>query len=41
MFNVWAPVAFAGIGKQHDKLMDRSIVLWLAPATARFGWTPR
>jgi hypothetical protein len=22
VFNVWAPVAFAGIGKQHDTLMD-------------------
>lgn len=27
VFNVWAPVAFAGIGKQHDTLMDRSIVI--------------
>ncbi len=27
VFGVWAPVAFAGIGKQHDTLMDRSIVL--------------
>ena len=27
VFGVWAPVAFAGIGKQHDTLMDRSIVI--------------
>jgi putative DNA primase/helicase len=27
VFGVWAAVAFAGIGKQHDTLMDRSIVL--------------
>lgn len=27
VFDVWAPVAFAGIGKQHDTLMDRSIVV--------------
>ena len=27
VFDVWAPVAFAGIGKQHDTLMDRSIVI--------------
>jgi putative DNA primase/helicase len=27
VFRVWAPVAFAGIGKQHDTLMDRSIVI--------------
>jgi hypothetical protein len=27
VFNVWAPVAFAGIGRQHDTLMDRSIVI--------------
>jgi Protein of unknown function (DUF3631)/Bifunctional DNA primase/polymerase, N-terminal/Primase C terminal 1 (PriCT-1) len=27
VFAVWAPVAFAGIGKQHDTLMDRSVVI--------------
>ncbi|HEX3854758.1 MAG TPA: DUF3631 domain-containing protein [Polyangiaceae bacterium] len=27
VFDVWAPVAFAGIGKQHDTLMDRSVVI--------------
>lgn len=27
VFGVWAPVAFAGIGKQHDTLMDRSVVI--------------
>jgi hypothetical protein len=27
VFHVWTPVAFAGIGKQHDTLMDRSIVV--------------
>jgi putative DNA primase/helicase len=27
VFDVWAPVAFAGIGKQHDTLMDRAVVI--------------
>ena len=27
VFNTWGAVAFAGIGKQHDTLMDRSVVV--------------